>query len=42
MLIIYNFKISYIKGIKNIKVNTFNKKPKYFNNKKHEFKAIFK
>jgi hypothetical protein len=38
----YNFKISYIKGIKNVKVNTLIKKLKYFYNKKHELRVILK
>jgi hypothetical protein len=38
----YNFKISYIKGIENIKVDALSKKPEYLNNKKHELRAIFK
>ena len=28
--------------MENVKVNAFNKKLKYFKNKKHELKAIFK
>jgi hypothetical protein len=38
----YNFKISYIKGIKNARANALSKKPEYLNNKKHELRVIFK
>jgi hypothetical protein len=42
MLIIYNFWILYIKGIKNAKINALSKKPEYFINKIYKLKAIFK
>ena len=42
ILIIYNFRILYIKGKENIKVNTFNKKLKYFKNKIYKLKVILK
>jgi hypothetical protein len=42
MLAIYNFRILYIKGTKNAKVNTLSKKLKYFNNKINKFYIILK
>ncbi len=33
MLIIYNFRISYIKGIENTRADTLSRKPEYLNNK---------
>ena len=38
----YNFKISYIKGTKNAKVDVLNRKLKYFENKIYLFYTIFK
>ncbi|PMD13245.1 hypothetical protein NA56DRAFT_585921, partial [Hyaloscypha hepaticicola] len=38
----YNFRILYIKGLKNIKINAFNRKSKYLENKIYKSRAIFK
>ena len=38
----YNFKISYIKGLENTKVNTLSKEPKYLENKTYPSYAILK
>ena len=38
----YNFRISYIKGIENTRVDTLNRKPEYLKNKKHESRVILK
>ena len=40
MLIKYNFQISYMKGLKNGRINILNRKSKYHKNKKYISHAI--
>ncbi len=42
MLTIYNFRISYIKGIENARADALSRKPEYLNNKKYKLRAILK
>ncbi len=42
MLVIYNFKISYIKGIENAQADALSRKLEYLNNKKHKLRAILR
>ena len=39
---IYNFKITYIKGIENTQADTLSRKLEYLSNKTHELRAILK
>jgi hypothetical protein len=42
MLTIYNFRILYIKGIENIRIDILSRKPEYFSNKTNESYTILK
>ncbi len=42
MLAIYNFRISYIKGIENARADALSRKLEYLNNKKHELRVILR
>ena len=39
---VYNFKISYIKGLENTRVDTLSRKPEYLENKTYPSYAILK
>jgi hypothetical protein len=42
MLALYNFRILYVKGLKNAKADALSQKPEYLSNKTYKSRAILK